>query len=84
MTMLTTTENNQAAMGLGYGQARRAPEPVVTPSEFLIRAIDRLGTWLDRARERRQLLALDDRMLADISHDRSQVFREAGKPFWRR
>ncbi|MEE8445811.1 MAG: DUF1127 domain-containing protein [Alphaproteobacteria bacterium] len=38
--------------------------------------------WRDRARQRRRLLELDDRMLRDIGVTRSDVVRESDKPFW--
>jgi len=39
--------------------------------------------WLERARERRQLLALDDRALQDFGASRADASREGTKPFWR-
>lgn len=41
-----------------------------------------LAMWVARARSRRQLLALDDRLLADIGLTRADVHHEARKPFW--
>lgn len=38
--------------------------------------------WLERARSRRQLAELDDRMLADIGVDRATARSEADRPFW--
>ncbi len=38
--------------------------------------------WRDRARQRRRLLELDDRLLSDIGVTRSDALREADKPFW--
>jgi uncharacterized protein YjiS (DUF1127 family) len=52
--------------------------------EFLIRAFDTLGEWADRVRQRRHLMALDDRILRDIGLDRGHIISEAEKPFWRR
>jgi uncharacterized protein YjiS (DUF1127 family) len=43
-----------------------------------------LSVWLDRARQRRQLHALDDRMLRDIGLTRADIEFEAHKHFWRR
>lgn len=40
--------------------------------------------WIDRARQRRLLAELDDRLLADIGITREDALREARKPFWRR
>jgi uncharacterized protein YjiS (DUF1127 family) len=42
-----------------------------------------LLNWLERARERRQLLALDDRALQDFGASRADAAREGDKPFWR-
>jgi len=39
--------------------------------------------WRDRSRQRRILLRLDEHMLHDIGLSRSDVEREASKPFWR-
>ncbi len=39
--------------------------------------------WHERARQRRALSALDDRMLEDIRVSRADAEREANKPFWR-
>jgi uncharacterized protein YjiS (DUF1127 family) len=39
--------------------------------------------WLHRSRTRRHLAALDDRMLRDIGLDRSTIWNETQKPFWR-
>jgi uncharacterized protein YjiS (DUF1127 family) len=39
--------------------------------------------WRDRSRQRRTLMRLDDHLLHDIGLSRSDVEREASKPFWR-
>lgn len=41
-----------------------------------------LLTLYQRARQRRALAELDDRLLADIGLSREQTEREARKPFW--
>lgn len=38
--------------------------------------------WCDRARQRRRLERLDDRLLRDIGIDRVDALKEARKPFW--
>jgi uncharacterized protein YjiS (DUF1127 family) len=43
----------------------------------------RLRQWRSRARERAELAALDDRMLADIGISRAEAEFLANKPFWR-
>ena len=47
------------------------------------RAIDSLGEWHIRARERRQLSTLSDAMLKDIGISRADASTEFEKPFWR-
>jgi uncharacterized protein YjiS (DUF1127 family) len=40
-------------------------------------------SWSERARQRRTLAALDERMLKDIGLTRADVATESEKPFWR-
>jgi len=42
-----------------------------------------LHTWHERILARRELAELDDYMLRDIGLTRTDVAREADKPFWR-
>jgi uncharacterized protein YjiS (DUF1127 family) len=48
----------------------------------LQRAADRVLTWHERVRQRRQLECLSDRMLRDIGLTRADVMAEATKRFW--
>jgi uncharacterized protein YjiS (DUF1127 family) len=51
---------------------------------FAIAACARLAaSWIDRARQRRALAEMDDRLLSDIGVSRSEAEREIEKPFWR-
>ncbi len=57
---------------------------VATPRQpMLVILADRLMAWFERARSRRILGSLDDRMLRDIGADRGTIHAEIQKPFWR-
>jgi uncharacterized protein YjiS (DUF1127 family) len=43
----------------------------------------RIAQWRDRARSRRDLMALDGRELWDLRLTRCDAMKEAGKPFWK-
>ena len=65
--------------------AIHSPVPAVSrrrrPS-VATRALSAVFGWMERARSRRQLAELDDRMLADIGVDRAAAHAEADRPFW--
>jgi uncharacterized protein YjiS (DUF1127 family) len=70
-----------------YQIARPATRPVC---EIAGAVLDRAGAlvtalldWQERARQRRQLLALSDGALKDFGASRADAEREGGKPFWR-
>jgi len=50
--------------------------------EYLVHFVHYFMTGLDVARQRRQLLALDERALKDIGISRADAFREANRDFW--
>jgi uncharacterized protein YjiS (DUF1127 family) len=52
-------------------------------SQILSQAVERALLWHDRARSRRMLLGLDDRMLRDIGVNRATAEVEGSQPFWR-
>ncbi len=49
----------------------------------VIAASRAMSVWCERARQRRALASLDDRLLSDIGVSRAEADREARKPFWR-
>jgi len=57
-------------------RAKRAIHPVAAAFVLVTR-------WIERARQRKALAALDDRQLRDIGITRLDAARECGKPFWR-
>jgi uncharacterized protein YjiS (DUF1127 family) len=72
-----------ARAGTSYATlAGRMTSPAV-PRASITRRVEVLLTWLERARQRRQLGQLSDHMLKDIGLSRSDVEIETAKPFWR-
>jgi uncharacterized protein YjiS (DUF1127 family) len=49
----------------------------------LTRIVDVVFGWMDRARQRRHLAELDDRLLRDIGISRAEVEVEMSRPVWR-
>jgi uncharacterized protein YjiS (DUF1127 family) len=49
---------------------------------LVTRLFDQLIEWLDRARQRRHLGELDDRLRRDIGLSRAEVENEVSRPFW--
>jgi len=57
------------------------PHGVIVP-RFPTSLLARLFDWRERARRRRLLRELDDRMLRDVGLSRADVDRERVKHFW--
>jgi uncharacterized protein YjiS (DUF1127 family) len=53
-----------------------------TIGSTLLRALENALLWRERARSRRVLLGMDDRMLSDIGIDRAAARSEGERPFW--
>jgi uncharacterized protein YjiS (DUF1127 family) len=49
----------------------------------LLRIVEHLQSWQERARERHALAGLDDRALQDCGASRCLIASEAAKRFWR-
>jgi uncharacterized protein YjiS (DUF1127 family) len=69
--------NSQATLGFWHtvGSLELGPR--------LARLYSTLLLWRERARERRQLLAMTERELHDLGLSRADAWREADKPLWR-
>ena len=50
---------------------------------MIVSAMDTVLDWQDRARQRHNLLEMDDHLLRDIGLSRADLENEATKPFWR-
>jgi uncharacterized protein YjiS (DUF1127 family) len=73
--MATVTGNCLEVVSVGRGATAR-------PSAA-VRLADSLVGWLQRARSRRVLAQMDERMLHDIGITRDAALSEHAKPFWR-
>ena len=62
--------------------AHRA-QPRQAPASFLAEALVTVRLWVERSRQRRALIAMEDRLLDDIGISRAEADREYRKPFWR-
>ncbi len=70
-------------MGTMYnGALTKTRLSVAALARWLAAAFALIGTWHDRARERRELARLDQRMLRDIGVSRYDAMAEVRKPFW--
>ena len=74
-----------ASISTRQGVTPRGATPNAGPTTtgLLVRILDRLLLWQERASQRQALSSLGDRMLRDIGVSRAEAEREAGKPFWR-
>ncbi len=63
--------------------ARHAPITSARPARPAQGPLATLELWLERRRQRRSLLALNDHMLQDIGIGPAEAWQEGSKPFWR-
>ncbi len=68
---------DKSGLGLFGASHGKATVPV------LARIVDTVMGWMDRARQRRHLAELDDRLLRDIGISRAEVEAEMSRPVWR-
>ena len=65
------------------GRIAGARRPAYSVGNAAARVFGALREWRRRSKDRAQLTALDDRMLADIGISRAEAEFLANKPFWR-
>ncbi len=63
-----------------FGKTRFKSDNWLTSISKAWRTVER---WNERRKQRKALLALDDRLLKDIGISRADAMREGGKPFWK-
>lgn len=73
MGLLTST-----GFAIGYRPGRQG-----RATGLALRVLEHLNGWVERYRQRRTLLELNDHMLKDIGVSRADAEREGYKPFWR-
>jgi uncharacterized protein YjiS (DUF1127 family) len=79
---MITHQARQRSFGYRHGAApRQSPGAVIAAAAGSITTA--IIVWLERARERRQLLALSDRALKDFGMSFADAAKEGDKPFWR-
>ena len=81
MTMLTDRIHNGSGDGFRRSSSIRSLWQVAGTA--VDRSVMALFVWLERARQRRELLSLGDRALGDFGASRCDAAREGDKPFWR-
>ena len=74
-----------ASAQVGTSYATLAGRAIARPAGIGagIRIAEMVLTWIERARQRRELGRLSDHMLKDIGLKRGDVEVEVAKPFWR-
>ena len=83
MVQIGTCRATAAAASCDLGSARAACQGW-SWRRAIQRAKQRILTWHERARQRRQLECLSDHMLRDIGLTRADVLAEATKRVWQR
>ncbi|MDN3516514.1 hypothetical protein QWY84_02720 [Aquisalimonas lutea] len=82
--MITNTQQsvreNRILSASPDGTSRHPPRPL----RIITRAADAFHRMRRRARLRRDLERIDDRIARDIGIPRYELEREAAKPFWRK
>ncbi len=81
--MAVTAATAATAALAGGGPAFDRATMVRRLSAAAIGLFDTLLEWQERERQRRHLMALDDRLLRDMGIGRADVEFEASKPFWK-
>jgi uncharacterized protein YjiS (DUF1127 family) len=77
---MTTLEGDRIA----HPTTRSVGEIARTALDHISSVLIVLMDWQDRARQRRQLLALSDAALKDFGASRADADGEGSKPFWQR
>ena len=77
--MAHTIETNLAGAGSAAVKPRRAVGKV---RRFVVKCLQKMVLWHERAEQRHALRELNERMLKDIGVSGADAYKEARKPFW--
>ncbi len=69
-----------ASLAPAVALPRRRRHPIASA---VLSVVESLLLWHERAKSRRALLAMDDRLLSDIGIDRATAQVEGERPFWK-
>ena len=81
--MTTITESNRDRRRTSDSLAWACRPVWMAADAALLRIVTALLLWSERARQRRQLIALGDRALQDFGKSPADATQEGDKPFWR-
>ena len=79
---MTTDRMREESLGIQW-PASLNPRRYAAAGTIVSELVTCLLVWLERARERRQLLSLSDRALQDFGKSRADAESEGNKLFWR-
>ena len=78
--MAFTYDRPSRPFACNRSRLRRLRRALLLSPSLVLRTVRR---WSERARTRKELLALPDRILQDVGLTRAYVVTETDKPFWR-
>jgi len=79
---MTTDRMREESLGIQWPASLNLPR-YAAAGTIVSELVTCLLVWLERARERRQLLSLSDRALQDFGQSRADAESEGNKLFWR-
>lgn len=72
----------ETKLGSASGAATRSLWALKFVRRVIVKPLEIIAIWQERAEQRHALRTLDERMLKDIGVSAGAANREAGKPFW--
>lgn len=72
----------ETKLGSALGTAAKSLGAFAKVRRFIVKALEKLVIWQERAEQRQALSELNGHMLKDIGVSAADADREARKPFW--